>query len=247
MEALVRWRHPSRGLLQPSEFVPMAEETGLIVELGAWVLRRACADAAAWPSWLHVAVNVSPAQFRHREFVGLVEATLAETGLAAGRLELEVKEHLLLQQTDTVLDTMQRLRRLGVRLAMDDFGTGFASLGFLRRFPFDTIKIDGTFTRDLGGTGEAAAIVEVALSLCRSLHMTAIAEGVETDAQLQSLAALGCERVQGFHCGGPIPAKAVTERLAGSPVPLPIEAWSQGASASSRRKTPRAFVPAQSA
>ncbi len=244
MEALVRWRHPSRGLLQPSEFVPMAEETGLIVELGAWILRRACADAAAWPSWLRVAVNVSPAQFRHREFVGLVEATLAETGLAGERLELEVKEHVLLQQTESVLDTMQRLRRLGVRIAMDDFGTGFASLGFLRRFPFDTIKIDGTFTRDLGGAGEAAAIVEVALSLCRSLHMTAIAEGVETDDQLQRLAALGCERVQGFHCGGPIPAKAVTERLAGSPEPVPIDAWSEGAPG--RRKVPRPLVPAPS-
>src|SRR4051794_16629582 len=213
LEALLRWRHPARGLVPPGEFVPLAEEIGLIVPVGGWVLRRACADAAGWPGGVRVAVNLSAAQFRGRELVAAVVGALAAAGLAPARLELEITETVLLRDGEATLATLRELRALGVRIAMDDFGTGYSSLGYLRSFPFDKIKIDRCFVRDLGASADCEAIVRAVTGLGGSLGIATTAEGVETEEQLERLRPEGCDEAQGFHLGRPMPAAEVVAFL----------------------------------
>jgi diguanylate cyclase (GGDEF)-like protein len=212
-EALLRWQHPERGNVPPSDFIPLAEETGLIMPLGEWVLRQACTEAASWPDHLKVAVNVSPAQFRARNLADLVVRTLAATGMAPGRLELEITESVMLQDEDGAFATLTRLHDLGVRIALDDFGTGYSSLSNLRRFPFDKIKIDRSFVSDLSETnGNALAVVRSVAQLGLSLGMATTAEGVETREQLEHVRAEGCTEIQGYYICPPSPAEDI-ERL----------------------------------
>jgi diguanylate cyclase (GGDEF)-like protein len=198
-EALLRWNVPGQGYISPSQFVPLAEETGLIADLGRWVLRRACRDAVGWDSEIRVAVNLSPAQLKNPDFVEHVKQILAETGLSPQRLELEITEGMLLHNTDSNTKTLMALKHLGIRISMDDFGTGYSSLGSLRSFPFDKIKIDKSFINDIAKRPDAAAITRAILMLGRSLGMTTTAEGVETRDQLAYLRAEGCVEVQGFY------------------------------------------------
>ncbi|KQT60144.1 diguanylate cyclase [Methylobacterium sp. Leaf456] len=214
MEALVRWRHPERGLVSPAVFIPLAEETGLIVPLGEWVLRQACRDAAGWPGDTSVAVNVSPLQLRHRGFAQTVVAALAATGLAAARLELEITESVLLDDTEANLETLHGLRGLGVRISMDDFGTGYSSISYLRRFPFDKIKIDRSFVRDCAASPDAGAIIRAIVGLGASLGITTLVEGVETEPQLAAVRAEGAREVQGFLFSPPRPAAEAAALLA---------------------------------
>jgi diguanylate cyclase (GGDEF)-like protein/PAS domain S-box-containing protein len=197
-EALVRWPHPERGMISPAEFIPVAEETGLINGLGGLMLRRACLDAALWPGSVRVAVNLSPLQFRVGNLLSVVMDALKQSGLPATRLELEITETLLLEKSSQVLATLHALRALGVRISMDDFGTGYSSLSYLRSFPFDKIKIDQSFVRDLGSNRDAQAIVRSIISLGIGLGVTITAEGVETEAELSCLRAEGCHEGQGF-------------------------------------------------
>ena len=213
MEALVRWRHPERGLVSPAVFIPLAEESGLIVPLGEWVLGQACRDAAGWPGGVSVAVNVSPLQLRHRAFAQSVPAALAASGLAATRLELEITESVLLDDTEANLETLHTLRRLGVRISMDDFGTGYSSISYLRRFPFDKIKIDRSFVRDCAARSEAGAIIRAIVSLGASLGITTLVEGVETEPQLAAVRAEGAREVQGFLFSPPRPAHEIAGLL----------------------------------
>jgi diguanylate cyclase (GGDEF)-like protein/PAS domain S-box-containing protein len=197
-EALVRWPRPERGMISPAEFIPVAEETGLINALGGLMLRRACMDAALWPDNVRVAVNLSPLQFRVGNLLSVVMDALKQSGLPARRLELEITETLLLEKSSQVLATLHALRALGVRISMDDFGTGYSSLSYLRSFPFDKIKIDQSFVRDLGANRDAQAIVRSIISLGVGLGVTITAEGVETEAELSCLRAEGCHEGQGF-------------------------------------------------
>ena len=197
-ESLIRWRHPERGMISPAEFIPVAEDIGLIVTLGEWVLREACSEAAKWPADIKVAVNLSPIQFRSRNLVQTVIAALAHSGLAPTRLELEITESLFLAETEANLATLHQLRSLGVRISMDDFGTGYSSLSYLRSFPFDKIKIDRSFVRDLAERQDCVAIVKAISGLGQSLNISTTAEGVETEDQLDRLRAMGCTEVQGF-------------------------------------------------
>jgi len=213
VEALCRWTHPTRGEISPAEFIPIAENSGLIIDLGEWVLRRACIDGNAWPS-VAVAVNVSPLQFRRSDFVDVVERILAETGFDPTRLELEVTESTLLGNVDTAELAMFRLKALGVRLALDDFGTGYSSLLYLRRFPFDKLKIDRSFVHSIERAADAAAIVHAVVSLGRGLGMKVTAEGVENAEQHLFLRAAGIHCMQGFRFGRPGPAADITTRLA---------------------------------
>jgi diguanylate cyclase (GGDEF)-like protein/PAS domain S-box-containing protein len=204
-EALARWRHPVRGFVQPSEFIPLAEESGLIVEMGEWILREACREAASWPMPLQIAVNLSPAQFMHGDVVSLVHAILLETGLSPGRLELEITEGVLIEDFDRGLALLRRLKGLGVRISMDDFGSGYSSLSYLQAFPFDKIKIDRAFVMNLGRNPQSAAIVRAVIGLGHGLEMSIVAEGVETQEQLSFLAEQGCDVVQGYFLGKPLP------------------------------------------
>ncbi|MGY0571838.1 sensor domain-containing protein [Bradyrhizobium sp. RDM12] len=204
-EALARWQHPVRGQVSPAEFIPIAEESGLIVEMGEWILREVCREAASWPKPLQVAVNLSPAQFMHGDVVGLVHAILIETGLAPGRLELEITEGVLIEDFDRGLALLRRLKALGVRISMDDFGSGYSSLSYLQAFPFDKIKIDRAFIINLGRNPQSAAIVRAVIDLGHGLEMSIIAEGVETIDQLAFLAREGCDGVQGYLLGKPLP------------------------------------------
>jgi diguanylate cyclase (GGDEF)-like protein/PAS domain S-box-containing protein len=197
-EALVRWPHAERGMVSPAEFIPVAEETGLINPLGGLMLRRACFDAATWPDDVRVAVNLSPLQFRSGNLLSMVTDALKHSGLPPRRLELEITETLLLEKSAQVLATLHALRALGVRISMDDFGTGYSSLSYLRSFPFDKIKIDQSFVRDLGANREAQAIIRSIVSLGKGLGVTITAEGVETEAELSCLRAEGCDEGQGF-------------------------------------------------
>ncbi len=197
-EALVRWPDPERGMVSPAEFIPVAEETGLINPLGGLMLRQACLDAASWPDDVRVAVNLSPLQFRSGNLLSLVTDALKQSGLPPRRLELEITETLLLEKSSQVLATLHALRALGVRISMDDFGTGYSSLSYLRSFPFDKIKIDQSFVRDLGANREAQAIIRSIVSLGKGLGVTITAEGVETEAELSCLRAEGCDEGQGF-------------------------------------------------
>lgn len=204
-EALARWQHPVRGQVSPAEFIPIAEESGLIVEMGEWILRQVCREAASWPKPLQVAVNLSPAQFMHGDVVGLVHSILIETGLAPGRLELEITEGVLIEDFDRGLALLRRLKALGVRISMDDFGSGYSSLSYLQAFPFDKIKIDRAFIINLGRNPQSAAIVRAVIDLGHGLEMSIIAEGVETIDQLAFLAREGCDGVQGYLLGKPLP------------------------------------------
>jgi diguanylate cyclase (GGDEF)-like protein len=213
LEALLRWDHPERGTVSPVEFIPIAEETGLIVPIGEWALREACRAATAWPEDIHVAVNLSAVQFRNRGLVGQVTAALAAAGLAPQRLELEITESLQLADTTATLDTLHRLRALGVRISMDDFGTGYSSLSYLRSFPFDKIKIDRSFITGLTPSLDSVAIIRAVIGLGQSLGMTTTAEGIETEDQLAAVRAQGCSEVQGFLFSPPLPASGVGDLL----------------------------------
>jgi diguanylate cyclase (GGDEF)-like protein len=211
-EALVRWRHPLRGLVGPADFIPLAEEVGLIPAIGRWVLQRACADAATWPARLKVAVNLSPSQFRGPLVEEVMDA-LESSGLSPGLLELEITESIMLADEEQVFGTLHRLRALGTRIAMDDFGTGYSSLGYLRRFPFDKIKIDQSFVRNMTDRQDCLAIVRAVIGLGRSLGMSVNAEGVETDDQRDALIGEGCLELQGYLFSKPKPASEVAELL----------------------------------
>jgi diguanylate cyclase (GGDEF)-like protein len=215
-EALVRWNHPLRGMIPPLNFIPLAEETGLIVQLGDWVLRTACRDAAGWSQDVCVAVNLSPAQFKDRNLISSVVSALAVSGLAACRLELEITESVLLQDSDVTLATLHKLRALGVRISMDDFGTGYSSLSYLRSFPFDKIKIDRSFVNEVATRDDSMAIVRAVTGLGKSLGISTTAEGVETSEQLALLRLEGCTEVQGYLFSPPRPAEDVERMLAKS-------------------------------
>ena len=205
-EALVRWRHPERGLVSPVEFIPVAEECGLIMPLGEWVLRTACAEAAKWQNDKKIAVNLSPIQFRHADLATHILTILAQTGLSPGRLELEITEGVLIEETERTLATLGTLKAAGVSVSLDDFGTGYSSLSYLRRFAFDKIKIDRSFIWEMERNEDSMAIVRSVIALGRSLRITVIAEGVETAAQLALLQGEHCDQVQGFLLGRPVPA-----------------------------------------
>jgi diguanylate cyclase (GGDEF)-like protein/PAS domain S-box-containing protein len=204
-EALARWLHRVRGFVPPIDFIPLAEESGLIVEMGEWILRQACREAASWPTPLQIAVNLSPAQFMHGDVVGLVHSILLETGLAPDRLELEITEGVLIEDFDRGLALLRRLKSLGVRVSMDDFGSGYSSLSYLQAFPFDKIKIDRAFVMNLGRNPQSASIVRAVIGLGHGLGMSIVAEGVETQEQLGFLADEGCDAVQGYFIGKPAP------------------------------------------
>jgi len=210
VEALVRWKHPERGLIAPAEFIPMAEQTGLIVPLGDWVLRQACAEAAHWPSQVKLAVNLSPAQFKRGNLVESVAAALAESGLAPHRLELEITESVILQKDTANIAILHELGRLGVSVVLDDFGTGYSSLSYLQMFPFHKIKIDKSFVDDLATREDRASIVAAITGLARSLDIRTTAEGVETVTQFELLRASGCNEVQGYLFGRPCPASQLS-------------------------------------
>jgi diguanylate cyclase (GGDEF)-like protein len=220
-EALIRWNHPQKGSIPPCDFIPLAEETGLINPIGDWVVRAACTEAVNWPAHLHVAVNLSPVQLRNRNLSQSIVLALAATGLDPKRLELEITETALLQDDEILLASLHQLRGLGVRIALDDFGTGYSSLKYLRSFPFDKIKIDRSFVKELGIRSDCAAIVRAVAELGRSLAMTTTAEGVETEAQFAQVKQAGCTEVQGYLFSKPRPARelaslirALEERLA---------------------------------
>jgi diguanylate cyclase (GGDEF)-like protein len=212
-EALLRWRHPSRGTISPAEFIPVAEETGLINQIGEWVLITACAEAATWPNDVTVAVNVSPIQFRGHAFALKVAAALAASGLPAHRLELEITEAVLIRDDEAALAMLHQLRALGVRIALDDFGTGYSSLSYLQRFPFDKIKIDRCFIKDVAESDGSASIVQAVVNIAAARHMTTTAEGVETQAQLDMLRKLGCSEMQGYFFSPAKPAAEIVRLL----------------------------------
>ena len=208
-EALLRWQHPLRGMIPPSEFIPLAEESGLIIEIGAWVLRTACAQSLAWQQSgypaLPISVNLSPRQLARDDIVDLVSATLRATGLAPACLELEITESTVMRDVDQSLATLLRLKELGVKISIDDFGTGYSSLNYLKRFPVDTLKIDRSFVSDITTDADNAAIVKAVISLAHILNLSVVAEGVESEDQSCFLLENGCDEVQGYHFGRPMP------------------------------------------
>lgn len=208
-EALLRWNHPARGQVLPSDFIPVAEETGLIHAIGDWVLRTACREAAKWKQPLRIAVNVSPVQFRNRTLPLLVRQALDESGLSADRLELEITESTLLEHSELTQEALSSFKKSGVQIAMDDFGTGYSSLGALCRFHFNRIKIDQSFTRDVPDGRDAVAIITLVIGVARSLGMQTTAEGVETEAQLAHLKQMGCDQMQGYFIGRPGPVSTL--------------------------------------
>jgi diguanylate cyclase (GGDEF)-like protein/PAS domain S-box-containing protein len=212
-EALVRWHHPRQGMVPPSTFIPLAEESGLIMDLGEWVLRTACREAASWPRPLCIAVNLSPIQFQHGELANVVHAALLESGLPPGRLELEITEGVLIGDFSRAMSILRRLKNMGVRIAMDDFGTGYSSLSYLQSFPFDKIKIDQVFIANLLNNPQSAAIVRAVIGLGRGLQLPVVAEGVETTAQHDFLAKASCDGVQGYLIGRPQPIARYAEML----------------------------------
>jgi len=214
-EALLRWRHPERGMISPAEFIPLAEDIGLIIPLGEWVLRKACTEAVTWPSDVKVAVNLSPIQFKSRNLVQAVLTALAYSGLSAARLELEITESVLLGETEANLATLHQLRELGVHISMDDFGTGYSSLSYLRSFPFDKIKIDRSFVSELAERPDCVAIIRAVAGLGMSLGIATTAEGVETQEQLERLRTEGCTEVQGYLFSPPKPGSEVAAMLKG--------------------------------
>ena len=213
-EALLRWKHPERGWVPPAVFIPVAEETGGIIALGEWVLHRACLEAATWPRDVKVAVNLSPVQFKERTLALQIVSALAKSGLAAHRLELEITERVLLEESGGTLATMEQFKQLGVGTALDDFGTGYSSLNYLHKFPFHKIKIDQSFIRDLGQERDARAIIRAVVSLGEGLDMVVVAEGIETEEQMKLVTAQGCHEGQGYYFGRPMNANAMRDRLA---------------------------------
>jgi EAL domain-containing protein (putative c-di-GMP-specific phosphodiesterase class I) len=216
VEALVRWHHPERGLVLPAEFIPVAEETGMIVPLGEWVLRTACAQNKAWQEAglppMRVAVNLSARQFQQRSLTDIVAQVLEETGLSPHLLELEVTESVAMQDLDFTITMLRNLREMGVQIAIDDFGTGYSSLAYLKRFPIDAVKIDRSFVCDLMVDPNDAAIVTTVITMAHSLELSVIAEGVETEAQLAFLNQQQCDEMQGFLFSKPVPA-GVLEKI----------------------------------
>ena len=223
-EALARWRHPTKGMVPPALFIPVAEDSELIIPLGEWALREACRKAAQWPNDLRIAVNLSPKQFMSPSLFHTIEQTLKETGLAPQRLELEITERIFMEDNDNTLSTLRRIKELGVRISLDDFGTGYSSLSYLRSFPFDKIKVDRTFISDLKGSSEHIVIVQAVVSIARALGMTTTAEGVETEDQQKFLTTLGCDEVQGYLYSAPVPIESVPELIAKWASPKKIKA-----------------------
>jgi len=212
-EALLRWCSPQRGMVQPGDFITLAEEIGLIVPIGTWVLREACAEAARWPGDIKIAINLSPVQFKSERLVLDIIAALGASGLSPQRLELEITESVMLQDTEMTLEILRQIKALGVSISMDDFGTGYSSLSYLRKFPFDKIKIDQSFIRDLSDAHDSVAIVRAVMGLGSSLGMVTMAEGVETEEQLRTLRAEGCTEAQGFLFSPAVPAGEVDALL----------------------------------
>jgi diguanylate cyclase (GGDEF)-like protein len=204
-EALARWHHPKRGMVAASAFIPLAEDSGLIISLGEWILREACRQAVSWPNPLSIAINLSPVQFRHGDLPALVHSVLLETGLAPARLELEITEGVLIGDFSRAVSILRRLKALGVRIAMDDFGTGYSSLSYLQSFPFDKIKIDQAFIGNLESSPQSVTIIRAVIGLARGLELPVLAEGVETEEQLAFLAKEACDEVQGYLIGRPMP------------------------------------------
>lgn len=204
-KALLRWEHAELGPVSPATFIPLAEESDTILEVGEWVLREACREAARWTPPLKLSVNLSPAQFAHGDLAGTIERILHQTGLDPTRLDVEVTEGLLIKDADAALHILQRLKALGVRISMDDFGTGYSSLSYFRIFPFDKVKIDQSFVRDMIENPQARAIIRSVIGLGRGLGMPVVAEGVETAEQLDALRAEGCDEVQGYLISRPNP------------------------------------------
>ncbi len=221
LEALVRWYHPTLGEMSPDEFIPLAEQRGLIVPLGEWVLRRACREARRWPN-LRIAVNVSPVQFRQRHFVETVRSIIEQSGIEASRLDLELTEGVLIQDAEQAEAVIIALRAIGVRMGLDDFGSGYSSMIYLRRFAFDKIKIDRAFLETMEVSGEGAIIMESIVSLGHALGLTVTAEGVEHKEQVDFLRALGCDEMQGFYFAPPLTASGIDERLS-------LESWTEQA------------------
>jgi EAL domain-containing protein (putative c-di-GMP-specific phosphodiesterase class I) len=212
-EALIRWHHPTRGMVSPADFIPLAEETGLITRIGEFVLAASTTEAARWDESVSVAVNLSAVQFAGGQLVETVRGALARSGLAPGRLELEITESVLLNDGDDTLRTLHQLRDLGVRIAMDDFGTGYSSLRYLRSFPFDRIKIDRSFIQEILTNNESAAIISAVVSLSRRIGILTTAEGVETAEQLARVREEGCDTAQGYLIGRPSPASELARFL----------------------------------
>lgn len=218
-EALIRWNHPERGMISPLDFIPLAEETGLIVQIGEWVIKEACNQAAKWPEHLRIAINVSPVQFRTKGLNSVLLQALGQSGLAPGRLELEITESLLIENVAETLTALHSLREIGIRVALDDFGTGYSSLSYLRSFPFDKIKIDRSFVVDILSDKGSAAIIQAITGLAAALDMDTIAEGVEIDEQVDMLVKNGCKNIQGFLLSRPVPIGEVDtliEKLSGT-------------------------------
>jgi EAL domain-containing protein (putative c-di-GMP-specific phosphodiesterase class I) len=213
-EALIRWHHPKRGMVSPVEFIPIAEETGLIIPIGEWVLRQACDEGANWPDEVSLAVNLSPIQFKAADLAQTVINALECSGLGPDRLQLEITEAVLLNNSDSTLATLHQLRALGVRISMDDFGTGYSSLSYLRSFPFDKIKIDRSFVHEFLSNKDSVAIIRAMVGLGRSLGMATTAEGIETREELEHLKREGCTEGQGFFFSRPRPAEDVYTLLA---------------------------------
>jgi predicted signal transduction protein with EAL and GGDEF domain len=228
-EALLRWRHSERGMISPVEFIPIAEDTGLINQIGEWVLATACAEAATWPDDIKLAVNVSPVQFRSGTLALKIVAALAASGLAANRLELEITEAVLIRDDEAALEILHQLRAIGVRIALDDFGTGYSSLSYLQRFPFDKIKIDRCFVNDIAEPEGSSCIVQAVVNIAAARHMTTTAEGVETQRQLELLRALGCAEMQGYLFSPAKPAAEIRQLFQRERAP---------AAARKRRQTP---------
>jgi diguanylate cyclase (GGDEF)-like protein len=211
-EALIRWNRPGIGMVSPAHFIPLAEETGLINQIGEWVMREACREAVSWPDHIMVSVNLSSVQFKNRSLVQMIMSALAASGLAPGRLELEITESVLVQDSDSALEMLKSLRLLGVKIALDDFGTGYSSLSYLQSFPFDKIKIDRSFIKDLtSGNENALAIVSAVVQLGSSLGITTTAEGVETADQLEIVRSRGCTEIQGYLLSPPKPAQQIAQ------------------------------------
>jgi EAL domain-containing protein (putative c-di-GMP-specific phosphodiesterase class I) len=211
-EALIRWNHPTKGMISPAAFIPLAEEIGFIVPMGEWVVRQACTTAAQWPDNLHIAVNISAVQFRNPGLMQVIIGALAASGLHPSRLEIEITETVLLHNKEATLAVLHQLRELGIRIAMDDFGTGYSSLTYLQSFPFDKIKIDRSFVKDITENSGSLNIVRAVAALANGMGMTATAEGVETTEQLDKITAEGCTEMQGYLFSRPLPAHEI-ERL----------------------------------
>jgi diguanylate cyclase (GGDEF)-like protein len=220
-EALLRWQHPARGMISPADFIPIAEETGLIVPLGEWVLNTACEEAVNWPGHVKVAVNLSPAQLTNRNLVNVVKKALFDSGLDARRLQLEITETVLLQNTFATLARLHELRKLGAQIALDDFGTGYSSLTYLRSFPFDKIKIDQSFIQDMSNGTEPLAIVNAVAGLAKCLNMISTAEGVETQQQMDTVQSMGCTEMQGYLFSRARPAKEIGQFFSATAVAAP--------------------------